>query len=70
MNTTVTLINPWEIPKGKEEEALLMWEKAADSMRIQPGFISTKLHCNPLIRMQSLVLSILLSGKALKTFRL
>jgi heme-degrading monooxygenase HmoA len=44
MNTTVTLINPFEIPKGKEEKALLMWEKAADFMRIQPGFISTSLH--------------------------
>lgn len=44
MNTTVTLINPFEIPKGKEKEAFLMWEKAADFMRIQPGFISTELH--------------------------
>ncbi len=44
MNNTVILINPFEIPKGKEKDALLMWEKAADFMRIQPGFISTKLH--------------------------
>ncbi len=44
MNNTVLLINPFEIPKGKEKDALLMWEKAAYFMRIQPGFISTKLH--------------------------
>ncbi len=44
MNNTVILINPFEVPKGMEEEGLLMWEKAADFMRIQSGFISTKLH--------------------------
>ncbi len=24
---SVTLINPFEVPKGKEEECLKMWEK-------------------------------------------
>ena len=41
---SVVLINPFEVPKGKEDEALAFWEKAAEYMRKQPGFISTKLH--------------------------
>lgn len=41
---TVTLINPFEVPKGKEEAALKMWEKAAEFMKKQPGFVSTRLH--------------------------
>jgi heme-degrading monooxygenase HmoA len=40
----VILINPFEIPKGKEEAALKMWEKAAEYMKQQPGFVSTRLH--------------------------
>ena len=40
----VILINPFEVPEGKEEEALAFWEKAADLMRRQPGYISTRLH--------------------------
>jgi heme-degrading monooxygenase HmoA len=41
---SVTLINPFEVPEGKEEEALAFWERVADYMRNQPGFISTRLH--------------------------
>ena len=41
---SVILINPFEVPKGKEDEALAYWEKCADLMRTSPGFISTKLH--------------------------
>jgi heme-degrading monooxygenase HmoA len=40
----VILINPFEVPKGKEEAALKMWEKAAEYMKQQLGFISTRLH--------------------------
>ena len=40
----VTLINPFEVPAGKEAEALAFWEKAAAFMKQQPGFISTRLH--------------------------
>ena len=40
---TVILINPFEVPAGKEE-ALRFWEQAAEYMRRQPGFISTRLH--------------------------
>ena len=42
--SNVVLINPFEVPKGKEDEALQMWKRAADFLRRQPGFISTKLH--------------------------
>ena len=41
---SVILINPFEVPKGKEDEALAFWEEVADYMRKQPGFISTQLH--------------------------
>lgn len=41
---SVTLINPFEVPEGKEEEALAFWDRAAEYMRKQPGFISTRLH--------------------------
>lgn len=41
---SVILINPFEVPEGKEEEALAFWEQAADVMRNSPGFISTRLH--------------------------
>ena len=40
----VVLINPFEVPKSKEDECLAFWEKAAEYMRRQPGFISTRLH--------------------------
>jgi heme-degrading monooxygenase HmoA len=40
----VILINPFEVPKGKEDECLAFWEKAAAYMKRQPGFISTRLH--------------------------
>jgi heme oxygenase (mycobilin-producing) len=41
---SVTLINPFEISKGKEDEALAFWKKVAEYMMKQPGFISTRLH--------------------------
>ncbi len=41
---SVILINAFEIPEGREDECLAFWEKAADYMRKQPGFISTRLH--------------------------
>jgi heme-degrading monooxygenase HmoA len=41
---SVILINPFDVPEGKEEEALAFWELGADFMRKQPGFLSTQLH--------------------------
>ena len=40
----VILINAFEVPAGKEQEAMEFWERVAEYMRKQPGFISTKLH--------------------------
>jgi len=42
--TGITVINPFEVPPGREEEALSMWEVFADYFRQQPGYISTELH--------------------------
>ena len=41
---SVTLINPFEVPEGKEEECLKMWDEAAEFLKKQPGYINTKLH--------------------------
>jgi heme-degrading monooxygenase HmoA len=42
---SVILINPFEVPDGtNDEEFLRGWERAADYMRQQPGFVSTRLH--------------------------
>jgi len=41
---SVILLNPFEVPEGKEEEALALWERGAEVMRKSPGFISTRLH--------------------------
>lgn len=40
----VILINPFEVPERREEECLAFWRRAADFMRRQPGFLSTRLH--------------------------
>ena len=42
---SVILINPFEVPEGADDEEFLRgWERAADYMRQQPGFLSTRLH--------------------------
>ena len=40
----VILINPFEVPPGNDDEFLEGWERAADYLRQQPGFITTRLH--------------------------
>ena len=41
----VILINPFEVPADADDEKFLAsWDRAADYMRTQPGFISSKLH--------------------------
>jgi heme oxygenase (mycobilin-producing) len=40
----VTLINPFEVPVGREDEFVERWKQAADYLRQQEGFISTRLH--------------------------
>ena len=42
---SVILINPFEVPEGtSDDEFLRGWERAADYMRQQPGFVSSRLH--------------------------
>jgi heme-degrading monooxygenase HmoA len=43
-DVSVILINPFEVPAGREDECLAMWERVAEYMRRQPGFVSTRLH--------------------------
>jgi heme-degrading monooxygenase HmoA len=40
----VTLINVFEVPAGRDEEFVAGWQRTADYMREQPGFLSTRLH--------------------------
>jgi heme oxygenase (mycobilin-producing) len=40
----VVLINPFEVPEGKEQEFLKQWRAAAEHLRHAPGFLSTRLH--------------------------
>jgi heme oxygenase (mycobilin-producing) len=41
---TVVLINPFEVPEGREQEFLKGWQQAAEHLRQAPGFLSTRLH--------------------------
>ena len=42
---SVILINPFELPEGTDDEDFLSgWQRAADYLREQPGFVSTRLH--------------------------
>src|SRR4051812_6010273 len=43
-NRSVTLINPFEVPAGREDEALATWDRMAAYMRGRPGFLATRLH--------------------------
>ena len=42
---SVILINPFEVPTGTNDEEFLQgWERAAEYMRQQPGFLNSRLH--------------------------
>ena len=41
---SVVLINPFEVPAGREDACLEFWERFAAYMRRQPGFLSARLH--------------------------
>ena len=42
---SVILINPFEVPAGTDDEEFLRgWQRAADYMRQQPGFLNSHLH--------------------------
>ena len=40
----VIVINPFEVEKGNEEQALETWDKFSEYFQKQPGYISAKLH--------------------------
>jgi heme oxygenase (mycobilin-producing) len=40
----VTLINPFEVPAGNEDEFVERWKQAAAYLRQREGFVSTRLH--------------------------
>ncbi|QEY24992.1 antibiotic biosynthesis monooxygenase [Neisseria animalis] len=40
----VVLINVFEVPEGKVDEAVASWEKSRDFLAKQPGYINTRLH--------------------------
>jgi len=40
----VVLINPFEVPAGKEDEFVDRWQQAAAYLRQREGFVSTRLH--------------------------
>jgi len=42
--STIVLINPFEVPEGEEEQFLAGWRAAADHLRQQQGFVSTRMH--------------------------
>jgi heme-degrading monooxygenase HmoA len=40
----VILINPFEVPPGRDDDFLGGWQRAADHLSQQPGFIIARLH--------------------------
>ena len=41
---SVVIINPIEVPEGREEEAIAIWDSFAAYFREQPGYLGTMLH--------------------------
>ena len=40
----VILINPFSVPRGKEDEFLAMWKETAARVKGAPGFIEARMH--------------------------
>ncbi len=40
----VALINPFEVPLGREEECSRQWEKVQEYLKKHPGYISMRLY--------------------------
>jgi len=43
-DTSVIVVNPIEVPEGKESLALAIWDRYAAFFRGQPGYLGTTLH--------------------------
>src|SRR5919109_5389165 len=41
---TVVVINPFEVPEDRRDQALEAWDRMAAYMRRQDGFVSARLH--------------------------
>ncbi|MGZ4233024.1 MAG: antibiotic biosynthesis monooxygenase family protein [Solirubrobacteraceae bacterium] len=41
---SVTLINPFEVPAGEDNEFVAGWERANDHLSKRPGYLATSLH--------------------------
>ena len=44
MSTNITIVNPIEVPAGREAEALEIWDRYAAYFKNQPGYVGTRLH--------------------------
>lgn len=42
--STVTLVNCFEVPQGREQEFFSLWQKVNDYMRGKKGYLEHKLH--------------------------
>lgn len=42
--SNITVINPFEVPQEREDEAFSKWKSFAEYFRKQPDYFSTKLH--------------------------
>ena len=42
--TSVTLINPFEVPAGQDDKFIAGWERANDHLSQRPGYLATSLH--------------------------
>ena len=40
---TITIVNPFEVPKGRESEAMCAWDKFGEYFSKQEGYISAQL---------------------------
>jgi len=40
----VVLINVFEVPEGRVDDAVAFWERARDYLAARPGYVSTALH--------------------------
>jgi heme-degrading monooxygenase HmoA len=41
---TVVLMNSFVVPEGRDERFLELWTETSEYFRVQPGFVSLKLH--------------------------
>lgn len=40
----ITVINPFEVPAGRADDALVLWDEAAALLSAKDGFVDARLH--------------------------